>query len=108
MTNTKVSLNFLISQTNIQKFKTICYFFVQLKNSLQFFLPFLNTKVGRDIQVSSLHTGLKKKNQVEVNKPCCILPGGRGLQFVFIYIYTYAQNNSVFEQNTHKKELAKK
>lgn len=72
-----------------------------MKNSLRFSSLVLNTKVGRDIQVSSLHTELKKKNHVEVNKPSCITPGGRGLQFVFIY--TYAQN-SVFQQ---KKNLPK-
>lgn len=45
-----------------------------MKNSLQFSSLVLNTKVGRDIQVSSLHTKLKKKkNHVEVNKPSCIL-----------------------------------
>lgn len=45
-----------------------------MKNSLQFSSLVLNTKVGRDIQVSSLHTELKKKkNHVEVNKPSCIL-----------------------------------
>lgn len=40
---------------------------------------------------------------MEVNKPSCITPGGRGLQFVFIY--TYAQKNSVFQQ---KKRICQK
>lgn len=80
-----------------------------MKNDLRFSCLFIfNIKVGRDIQVSSLHIELKKKKnshhqQVEVNKPSCMTPGGRGLQFVFIY--TYAQKNSVFQQ---KKEFVKK
>lgn len=79
-----------------------------MKNNLPFSCHFIfNIKVGRDIQVSSLHIELKKKNShhqhVEVNKPSCITPGGRGLQFVFIY--TYAQENSVFQQ---KKRICQK
>lgn len=72
-----------------------------MKNSLQFSSLVLNTKVGRDIQVSSLHTELKKKKSCGGKQTKLYTPGGRGLQFVFIY--TYAQN-SVFQQ---KKNLPK-
>lgn len=58
-------------------------------------------------QVSTLNLKKKKiviiNQHVEVNKPSCITPGGRGLQFVFIY--TYAQKNSVFQQ---KKRICQK
>lgn len=57
-------------------------------------------------QVSTLNLKKKKNSHyqhVEVNKPSCITPGGRGLQFVFIY--TYAQKNSVFQQ---KKRICQK
>lgn len=50
-------------------------------------------------QVSTLNLKKKKNSHhqhVEVNKPSCITPGGRGLRFVFIC--TYAQKNSVFQQ----------
>lgn len=78
------------------------------ENALQFSCLFIfNIKVGRDIQVSSLHIELKKKKishhqRVEVNKPSCVTPGGRGLRLVLIF--TYAQS-SVFQQ---EKEFVKK
>lgn len=78
-----------------------------MKNALRFSCLFIfNIKVGRDIQVSSLHIELKKKNshhqRVEVNKPGCVTPGGRGLRVVFVF--TYAQS-SVFQQ---EKEFVEK
>lgn len=80
-----------------------------MKNALQFSCLFIfNIKVGRDIQVSSLHIELKKKKKKESssacggNKPSCVTPGGRGLRLVLIF--TYAQS-SVFQQ---EKEFVKK
>lgn len=81
-----------------------------MKNALQFSCLFIfNIKVGRDIQVSSLHIELKKKKKKKEsssacggNKPSCVTPGGRGLRLVLIF--TYAQS-SVFQQ---EKEFVKK